>query len=165
MNVLRRTAYMAAMTAALVVSTQTVQAQPAPVNHPAVIVRGVDHVGINVPNIEQATAFFADTFGFKLVSDMKDVPLDDGFKKTFDIHGTAKKVTIRMLRAGNGANLELFAFTSPDASNDQPHYDDAASSHVAFYTDNIDASVAALRARGVRVLTDPIRMTSGPTAG
>lgn len=132
---------------------------------PAVQVRGVDHVGINVPDVDAASAFFHDMFGFVPVTEMRDIPVDDAFKKTFHMHADAKVKSIRMLRAGDGANIELFQYESPSAVKEQPFYDDIGASHIALYTDNIDAAVASLRAKGVTVLTDPIKMTQGPAAG
>jgi catechol 2,3-dioxygenase-like lactoylglutathione lyase family enzyme len=135
--------------------------QPAP----AVEVRGVDHVGINVPDVETASRFFADTFGFVPVTEMRDVPVDGAFKKTFRMHDDTKVRSIRMLRAGDGANIELFQYESSGSSHEQPYYDDIGASHIALYTDDIDKAVATLRARGIKVLTDPIKMAQGPAAG
>ncbi|NID05868.1 SnoaL-like domain-containing protein [Luteibacter jiangsuensis] len=132
---------------------------------PAIDVRGVDHVGINVPDVNEAARFFRDMFGFVPVTDMEDIPVDAAFKTTFNMHADAKVKAIRMLRAGDGANIELFQFDAPDSVRDQPHYDDIGSSHIALYTDDIDKAVATLRAKGIKVLTDPIRMTQGPASG
>ncbi|MEX1827084.1 VOC family protein [Luteibacter sp. CQ10] len=132
---------------------------------PLVDVRGVDHVGINVPDVEAASRFFTDMFGFVPVTEMRDIPVDAAFKKTFHMHDDAKVKSIRMLRAGDGANIELFQYDSPHAVVQEPYYDDIGASHIALYTDDIDKAVAALRAKGVTVLTDPIRMTQGPASG
>jgi len=70
-----------------------------------------------------------------------------------------------MLRAGDGPNLEIFQFDSVEGSKQQPYFDDLGATHIAFYTDDIDASAAALRGKGIEVLTDPIVNTSGPTSG
>ncbi|SEN12052.1 Catechol 2,3-dioxygenase [Luteibacter sp. UNCMF331Sha3.1] len=136
-----------------------------PASAPVVDVVGIDHVGINVPDVAAASRFFTEMFGFQPVTDMRDVPVDAAFRKTFHMHDDTKVKAIRMLRAGDGANIELFQYESPHASREQPYYDDIGASHVALYTDDIDKAVAALRSKGIRVLTDPIRMTQGATAG
>jgi len=136
-----------------------------PATPPAVNVVGVDHVGINVPDVEAASRFFTEMFGFRPVTEMRDIPIDAGFRKTFHMHDDAKVKAIRMMRAGDGANIELFQYDSPHASREQPYYDDIGASHIALYTDDIDKAVATLRAKGIKVLTDPIRMTQGPSAG
>jgi catechol 2,3-dioxygenase-like lactoylglutathione lyase family enzyme len=143
----------------------TLAATAPPPTTPAVDVRGVDHVGINVPDVAAASRFFAEMFGFVPVTEMRDIPVDAAFKKAFHMHDDAKVKAIRMLRAGDGANIELFQYDSPHAVSEQPYYDDIGASHISLYTDNIDKAVAALRAKGVTVLTDPIRMTQGPASG
>lgn len=132
---------------------------------PAVNVTGVDHVGINVPDMDQAIRFFQETFGFQPVTEMKSPPVNADFKKLFNMHGSSSVKSIVMMRAKDGANIELFAYDAPDADHLQPHYDDAGASHVALYVDDIDGAVKRLRSQGLTVLTDPIHMTSGPTAG
>lgn len=128
-------------------------------------VRGIEHVGLNVPDMDAAINFFSTTFGFTPVTEMKDIPVDDGFRKIFHMHSGSKVKSIVMLRAGSGANLELFQYDSPESTKEQPFYDDAGAAHVGFYTDDMNGTVAALRAKGITVLTDPIVMNQGPTAG
>ena len=38
-------------------------------------IRAIEHVGITVPDLEQATTFFADAFGTVKIYDMIDAPL------------------------------------------------------------------------------------------
>jgi catechol 2,3-dioxygenase-like lactoylglutathione lyase family enzyme len=38
-------------------------------------VRAVEHVGLTVPDLEQATTFFAEAFGAQKIYDMLDEPL------------------------------------------------------------------------------------------
>lgn len=154
----KTTAFVAFAFTAITLLPYRSQAQTVPV-------RGIEHVGINVPNMDEAIRFFHTTFGFKPVTEMNDVPVDDGFRKLFHMHDGAKVKSIVMLRAGNGANLELFQYDSPKSTKEQPSYDDAGAAHVGFYTDDIVSAVAELRAKGITVLTDPITMSHGPTAG
>lgn len=150
---------------ALSFASANAPADDAAARAPFVDVRGVDHVGINVPDVEAASRFFHDFFGFATVTDMHDLPVDAGFRKTFHMHDDAEVKVLRMMRAGDGANIELFQYASKQASREQPYYDDIAASHIAFYTDDIARATAALRAHGITVLTDPIAMTQGPAAG
>ncbi|MGI4865129.1 MAG: VOC family protein [Janthinobacterium lividum] len=68
---------------------------------------GVDHVGINVPNLNQAVTFFAEVLGFTPVTQLGPVPLDAAWKQANHLHAGTGPVTIRMVRAGTGANIEL----------------------------------------------------------
>ena len=109
-------------------------------------VTGLEHVGLNVPNVAQAVAFFRNTFGFQPVTDLGPYPLSDEFKRIYRVHPSAKLPHIVMLRAGDGPNIELFEYDSPESSKQQPFFDDIGATHIAFYTDDINASLANLRA-------------------
>ncbi len=135
-----------------------VSAQPVPVI-------GLEHVGLNVPNMAQAVAFFRETFGFEPMTDLGPYPLSDDFKKRYRLHPSARLLHLVKLRAGDGPNLELFEYASPRGSKKQPYFDDIGATHIAFYTDDIAASVASLRAKHLEILTDPVVNTTGPTAG
>ena len=136
-----------------------------PVSAQPVRVIGLEHVGFNVPNVAQAVSFFRETFGFEPVTDLGPYPLSDNFKRLYRLHPSARLLHIVMLRAGDGPNLELFEYASPHGSKQQPYFDDIGGTHIAFYTDDIAASLALLRTKHVEVLTDPVVNTTGPTAG
>ena len=136
-----------------------------PLSAQPVKVTGLEHVGLNVPNMAQAVGFFRETFGFEPVTDLGPYPLGDDFKRLYRAHPSARLPHLVMLRAGDGPNLELFQYDSPHASKEQPYFDDIGGTHIAFYTDDIAASLASLRAKHVEVLTDPVVNTTGPTAG
>jgi catechol-2,3-dioxygenase len=48
----------------------------APGHAAGVPIAGIDHVGINVPDLKQAEAFFIDTFGCVPVTQIGPFPLD-----------------------------------------------------------------------------------------
>ncbi|QES90250.1 VOC family protein [Rhizosphaericola mali] len=126
---------------------------------------GVDHIGMNVPNMRQAVTFFTDVLGFSAVTTIGPVPLDDQWKKTNHIQPSTGPVTIKMIKAGTGANIELFEYSDNKGNNKQSGGDDISASHIAFYTSNIDQSVADLKSKGVQFLGDPFLMPSGDTEG
>jgi catechol 2,3-dioxygenase-like lactoylglutathione lyase family enzyme len=126
--------------------------------------RGIDHVGLTVPDIEQATRFFAELLGF--VEFYSHGPYeDDGtdFQTVyFDRHPRARCVEIRMLRTRN-LNLELLQFDSPDQVRRVPKTSDFGSAHIALYVEDMDRAVAFLRQSGVQVLGGPLPLP-GPEA-
>ena len=128
-------------------------------------VAGLEHVGLNVPDVAQAVSFFRQTFGFEPMTDLGPYPLSDNFKRLYRVHSSAKLLHIVMHRAGDGPNLELFQYASHMGSKEQPHFDDIAGTHIAFYPDDIAATLAGLRAKHVDVLTSPVVNTAGPTSG
>jgi catechol 2,3-dioxygenase-like lactoylglutathione lyase family enzyme len=72
---------------------------------------------------------------------------------------------MRLMRCGNGANLEIFQYTAPDQNLTPPRNSDIGGHHVAFYVDDMSAAVAYLLDNGVRVLGEPTTMTEGPSKG
>lgn len=116
---------------------------------------GVDHVGVNVPDLAQAKEFFASTFGCEPVTQIGP----------FNMAPRAESVTLAMLRCGNGSNIELFEYKNSTGSTIMPKIEDIGASHIAFYTDDVHAGVAYLKSKGITIIGEPMTMTSGDTAG
>jgi catechol 2,3-dioxygenase-like lactoylglutathione lyase family enzyme len=137
-------------------------AQAAPI-HAA----GIDHVGINVPTLQQAEAFFANAFGCVAVTHIGPFPLPAGMSHEHmpAVPVGAGSVQIAMIRCGTGANIELFEYKDAQGQLLAPTSADIGASHIAFYTDDVQGGVANLKARGLTVLGEPVTMTEGPTAG
>ena len=126
---------------------------------------GIDHVGINVPDMKQAVNFFTDVLGFSAVTSLGPIPLDDAWKKNNHMNPKTGPVSFKMVKAGTGANIELFEYQDNKGSSQQPGGDDIGASHIAFYTNDINKSVAYLKSKGVQFLGEPFLMPSGDTEG
>lgn len=126
---------------------------------------GVDHFGINVPDLQQAVDFFTDVLDFTVVTQIGPVPLDSNWKKANHMNPATGPVTIKMTRAGDGANIELFYYDKGKGSTTQPGGDDIGATHIAFYTSDIKASMAHLKSKGVTFLGEPFTMPVGDTEG
>jgi extradiol dioxygenase family protein len=75
-------------------------------------------------------------------------------------------VEYRYVRRGNGVNLEMFQYTSPDQKTEGPKNSDVRGHHLtSFYVDDMNATIGHLKAHGVRVLDKPIMVPEGPAAG
>lgn len=138
--------------AAMAMSAGLLTAPPARAQAPAIV--GIDHVGINVPDLDQAVAFFHDLFGFQAVTRLGPFPMDAAWKKTYRIHEQAGQVSLVMLRAGDGSNIELFAYSPAAGSKQQPYRDDIGATHIALYTADIRATKAYLESKGIQFLSD-----------
>lgn len=127
---------------------------------------GVDHFGINVPNLAQAEQFFSSAFGCVPVTHIGPFKLDgaaaDGGAK---FAPRADSVVLAMIRCGTGSNIELFEYTNSKGNTEQPRAEDTGGTHIAFYTDDITGAVAYLKSQGITVLGAPITMPSGDTEG
>jgi catechol 2,3-dioxygenase-like lactoylglutathione lyase family enzyme len=129
--------------------------------------KGPDHIGFTVPDINQAVRFFVDVIGCDAFYQLG--PFADGkgswMQANLNVHPRAEIPAIRLLRCANGSNLEIFQYSSPDQQATPPKNSDIGGHHLAFYVDDINAAVSYLKAQGVELLGEPKVMTSGPSAG
>ncbi|TFW21537.1 VOC family protein [Duganella callida] len=116
---------------------------------------GVDHVGVNVPDMQQAIDFFSSTFGCEPVTHIGP----------FNMAPRAESLSLTMLRCGHGSNIELFEYKKSNGSTVMPKAEDIGASHIAFYTDDVKAGVAYLKSKGITIIGEPMTMTSGDTEG
>ncbi|MDQ6527370.1 VOC family protein [Nocardioides sp. LHD-245] len=128
-------------------------------------VRGIDHLGLTVPSVPEASAFFVEVLGFEEFYSHGPYVDEEGDSQQvyFDRHPRSECVEIRMLRTAN-LNLELLQLNAPDQVREVPKTSDWGSAHAAFYVDDMALAVQNLRDRGVRVLGGPLSLP-GPEAG
>ena len=129
--------------------------------------RGQDHTGITVPDLQAAIDFFVDVVGCELATRFAPFRDDTGsfMADTLDVHPRAVIEQIALLRCGVGSNIEPCQYSAPDQRTDIPKNSDIGGHHIAFYVDDMEAAVAYLKSRGVRVLAGPLPITEGPAAG
>jgi catechol 2,3-dioxygenase-like lactoylglutathione lyase family enzyme len=128
---------------------------------------GVDHFGMTVPNVAAARAWLERTLGCTtpLAFGPFFDPVGDLMTQLLDVHPRAVIQQINELRCGaNGANLELFQYTSPDQKKRTPLNSDWAGNHFAVYVTDIDAATRAMRGLALPFL-GPFPVTGGPAAG
>lgn len=157
-KIIKTTVALAGLYLLLVGSFQKASAQA-----PGIV--GLDHVGFNVPNLENAVQFFTDVLGFHKVYEEGKLPLNAEAKKAFNIRQSAEITHIAMLTTGNGSNIELFEYDSPQRNMKRPMNDDIGWYHIAVYTNNMEQSVAYLKSKGVHIIGAPIKHKTGPNAG
>ena len=128
---------------------------------------GADHVGITVPNIGQAVAWFRDVMGasapltFGPFSD----PVGTFMHDLLDVDPRAVIDQIRMVGGDRGPNVELFQYEAPDQDHTFRKNSDYGGKHIAFYVKHIDKAVAYMQSKGVEKLLGPLPVTDGPAAG
>jgi catechol 2,3-dioxygenase-like lactoylglutathione lyase family enzyme len=128
--------------------------------------RGTDHVGLTVPNLEEATAFFVDVIGCEQFYDIGPFGAEDDWMAThLNVHPKAIVKKLRFFRCRNGSNYEVFEYESPDQRSEMPKNSDVGGHHLALYVDDIYAAVKHLKAHGIRVLGEPTVRTAGPSSG
>jgi catechol 2,3-dioxygenase-like lactoylglutathione lyase family enzyme len=129
--------------------------------------RGHDHTGITVPDMQQALDFFTNVVGCEKA--MSFGPFADD-KGTFmqDVLGVDPKAVIEeitMVRCGSGSNVELFKYTAPDQKDATPKNSDIGGFHIALYVDDVAAAKTYLDGKGVKTRMGPIPVNEGPAAG
>jgi catechol 2,3-dioxygenase-like lactoylglutathione lyase family enzyme len=129
--------------------------------------RGHDHTGITVPDMNQAVDFFTNVIGCRKA--MSFGPFADD-KGTFmqDVLGVDPKAVIEqitMVRCGTGSNIELFKYTAPDQKDLKAKNSDIGGFHIAFYVDDVAAAKAYLDGKGVATRMGPLPVNDGPAAG
>jgi catechol 2,3-dioxygenase-like lactoylglutathione lyase family enzyme len=128
--------------------------------------RGVEHIGLTVPDIETATAFFRDVVGAEVLYDIGPFESpDDWMAQHLAVHPRSRINKLRVIRVANGPVLELFEFSAPDQDTRMPRNSDFGGWHLAFYVDDMDKALAALKAHRCDIQSGPVEMTEGPSAG
>jgi catechol 2,3-dioxygenase-like lactoylglutathione lyase family enzyme len=108
----------------------------------------MEHVGLTVPNLQEACDFFEKILGAEvLFTAATNFRNDDSNWMTdhLNIHPRAVVKECRYVRMRNGTNLELFEYSSPDQKTVIPKNSDVGGCHLAFYVDDIYAAVKYLR--------------------
>ncbi len=120
----------------------------APLDVPADLFTAIDHVGIAVPDLDEAVAFYRDTFGMRLVHE-----------ETNEEQGVREA----MIAVGDsGSCIQLLAPLSPDSTIGRfLERSGPGLQQLAYRVTDVEAVSAVLRERGVRLLYDePRRGTS-----
>src|ERR1700684_3557976 len=80
---------------------------------------GMEHIGLDVPDLDQAVDFFCNVIGCDLLyrdgpyAYPPDTPAEENYFVNFLGQPGDTKTEIAMLRCGNGSNLELFQTAAP----------------------------------------------------
>lgn len=106
----------------------------------------IDHVGFNVPDLDQAIAFFTDALGFTLVERAAGL-----------VPGTQMAIVEYA-----GAHVELLQFHPAGEAAAIPGLRDHGGCHLALTITDLDAAVAYLRTlAGVRLVREPDQLRNG----
>ena len=97
-------------------------------------VRGMDHVGITVPDIAEARTWFEDVIGCQ--TPLRFGPFSDPtgtfMQDLLEVDPRAVIPEINVLRCGTGSNIELFEYTSPNQDTRLARNSDFSGHHHAF---------------------------------
>ena len=129
-------------------------------------IRGMHHLGITVPNIEEGIAFFKKVFDVVEVFRTGPFDVDDAFMK--NKLGALPNSRIRdlvFLRCGNGTNVELFEYSGEDSNGHPKRNSEIGGTHICFEVDDVFASAKRMQANGIELMEGPNTVEEGPLAG
>ena len=118
--------------------------------------RGVDHFGFTVPDLEKAKSFLVDVLGCEYLFSLGPFERDGAWMvQHLNVDPRARMELNHFFSCGGKAVFEVFHYSAPDQSTVQPRNSDVGGHHVSLYVDDLDAAVAYLRQCGVTVLGEP----------
>lgn len=114
--------------------------------------KGIEHIALTVPDVEQATQFFQIAFNAQVMYDghrPSDPPVQGELaEQVFGMPKGAKWTHRRLLSVGSSPFIELFAYQAPEQRSPARTFDYGLQ-HIAFYVDDLkQASIDFERAGG-----------------
>lgn len=121
-------------------------------------VRGIDHVGMTVPDMDAASDFLARAFGARTLYDVLPADADpmqgDEVEHQLGLPSGARIEHMRLMRIGASANIEMFRIANADQA-DAAGLADYGLQHIALYVDDMDTAARRLTEAGGTLLSDP----------
>lgn len=129
--------------------------------------RGVEHIGFTVPDLDEASRFFIEVIGCEEVYSLGPITddLGDWMLDHLNVPARCTVRELRFFRCGFGPNFEIFEYAVGDPNTVPPRNCDVGGHHLAFYVDDFQAALAHLKSHRVRILGEPTLRTAGPSAG
>ncbi len=124
------------------------------------LISGIDHIGLNVPDIDIATVFLQQAFDAEIIYESynKQQPpleLPDETSASLNLAPQAKLHSCRMIKIGKGVNIELFEI-HVDGQREPVKSSDFGLQHFAVYTDNLIKATEQFERAGGCMLSKPI---------
>lgn len=127
--------------------------------------RGAEHLGFTVPDLDEAERFLVDVLGAEKVYSLGPFERDDDWmREHLGVHPRTVMRELRFFRLGHGPNLEVFQYEPADGQNPMPRNSDLGGHHLALYVDDLDTAIAHLRAHHIEIMGDPTA-SRGPSEG
>ncbi len=119
--------------------------------------RGVNHIGLTVPNLDVASRFLSEGLGARWCYDglSADDPPREGpeIERQLGLPSGARIVRQRLMRIGNGPNIELFEVAYA-AAKTPLGLADRGWNHISVYCDDIEGALRRIAAAGGRPLSE-----------
>ena len=134
--------------------------------------RHVDHIGLTVPDLDAAIAFYEKVFGAEILHRLGPISADDlplmpsgldWMQAHLDVKGA--RLEKALMKLGHSIMIELFQYDEPgDARKSPPRNCDIGAHHVAYCVEKLEPAIAYLVSQGCRPMEGLFDMDEGPTA-
>ena len=118
--------------------------------------RGINHIGLTVDDLDAAAAFLAKGLGAKWCYDgltREDAPRQGPeVERQLGLSAGSRIVRQRLMRIGNGPNIEIFEIESTDPAHPL-ELEDRGWNHISVYCDDIEGALQRLVAAGAEALS------------
>jgi catechol 2,3-dioxygenase-like lactoylglutathione lyase family enzyme len=104
-----------------------------------------DHVGLTVPDLDEAVRFFTEVFGAHELYRSSRSGDARFISENYEVSGAASFL-LAMLRLPPNLNIELFQWDAPGPAQQRPRASDAGGHHLCIYVNNIKAACDYLAA-------------------
>lgn len=138
---------------------RTLAAPPAVADFSAMI-RAIDHINIVVADLARSVAFYTEVLGFRKTH---DVTMEgEWIERIIGLRGVKGFVAF-VEPPGGGPRIELLEYRAPAGVTlpENSRANTLGLRHVAFRVDDIATMAARLRAAGVTLFSDPVRVPAG----
>lgn len=127
----------------------------------------VDHLGVTVPDLQQAVSFFTEVLGAEAPFACEEGPGTSNPANLNEAFGVPAdgKLKIAMLRLGPTLNLELMQYDASDQRQVMPKNSDFDAPHIAFFVSDMGRAADYLTAHGCKLFRGPLVSKQGPKAG
>ena len=118
--------------------------------------RGTEHIGFTVPDLDQAERFFVDVIGCEKIYSLGPFIKEDDWMQThLGVHPRTVMRELRFFRCKYGPNFEIFQYEAADGQAPEPKSSDIGGHHLAFYVDDFDSALEYLKGQGVEIMGEP----------
>jgi catechol 2,3-dioxygenase-like lactoylglutathione lyase family enzyme len=127
-------------------------------------IRHADHVGLTVPDLDQAVSFFVDVLGATERARFGVHGNPEVMEHGLGVHPQASLDAV-LLQLTPGLSVELFQYQAPGQDTRMPEVSDIGGHHLCLVVDDLDAAIAELHRRPDVRAGIPGRVSYGPHEG
>ncbi len=130
-------------------------------------VAGIFHTGLTVSDLDRSIAFYRDLLGLEVIAQWDS---SQPYLRTVVGYPDAE-LRIALLRlpertgAASGPHVELLEYKQPRGVRGDANTFNPGNAHIAFMVDDLDATYADLKAKGVRFKSAPVEIAHGRNKG